>query len=110
MTAEGRSDMDFGRNLKEIRERSGYTQRQVADRLHVTPAAVSKWERNTNEPNMRQITKMCEMFGCSIPDLVQVEETFLSGEELELLNLYRKVPYDVQEIVLTILRSRLEEK
>ena len=102
--------MNFGRNLKEIRERSGYTQRQVADRLGVTPAAISKWERNTNEPNMGQITKMCDMFRCSIADLVQYEEILLSGEERELLNMYRKVPYDVQEIVLTILRSRLKEQ
>ncbi len=102
--------MDFGRNLKEIRERSGFTQRQVADRLKVTPAAVSKWERNTNEPNMGQITKMCDMFGCTIADLIMYDEVLLSGEERELLSMYRRVPYDVQEIVLTILRSRLEDK
>ena len=102
--------MNFGRNIKEIRERAGYTQRQVADRLQVTPAAVSKWERNTNEPNIGQVTKMCEMFGCTIQELLQVEEKFLSGEEIELLSMYRRVPCDVQEIVLTILRSRVKEQ
>jgi transcriptional regulator with XRE-family HTH domain len=102
--------MNLGRNIKEMRERTGYTQRQVADRLQVTPAAVSKWERNTNEPNIGQVTKMCDMFGCTIQELLQVEEKFLSGEEIELLSMYRKVPYDVQEIVLTILRSRVKEQ
>ena len=102
--------MNLGRNIKDMRERTGFTQRQVADRLQVTPAAVSKWERNTNEPNIGQVTKMCDMFGCTLAELLEVEEKYLSGEEIELVSLYRKVPYDIQEVVLTILRSRVKEQ
>ena len=48
--------MDFGLNLKEIRKASGLTQKQVAERLGVTPQAVCKWERNVTEPDMATVS------------------------------------------------------
>lgn len=47
----------FGPFLKEARGRCGLTQMQLAERLHVSAAAVSKWER-----------------GKSLPDIAKVEE------------------------------------
>lgn len=100
--------MNFGMNLKNIRKATGYTQKQVADRLGLTAQAVSKWENNVNEPDMGQIAVMCLMFGCTTDDLTGHETAPLSAEERELVSLYRKVPEDVKDIVLTVLRSRTE--
>ena len=35
----------FGGFIADLRKAAGMTQKQVADRLHVTDRAVSKWER-----------------------------------------------------------------
>lgn len=35
----------FGGFIADLRKAVGMTQKQVADRLHVTDRAVSKWER-----------------------------------------------------------------
>lgn len=99
-----------GERIKRERERAGYTQKQVADRLGVTPAAISKWENDHNEPNMGQIGVMCLMFGCTTADLIGYEMAPYSAQERDLIRLFRNVPDDVREIVFTILRSRQEDR
>ena len=42
---------DFGIRLKELREKQNLTQKQVADKIGLTEAAVSSYERNIAQPN-----------------------------------------------------------
>ena len=37
--------------LKKFRKRAGYSQREVAEALHVTQGAVSSWEAGRWEPD-----------------------------------------------------------
>ena len=50
------------------------TQAELADRLHVTRQAVSKWESGKSVPDTGTLLTMAELFGVSV-------ETVLSGEE-----------------------------
>lgn len=38
--------------LKSIRKNNNLTQDEMAERLHITRQAVSRWEDGTTEPNM----------------------------------------------------------
>ena len=38
-------DMFIGENIRRLRREKGITQEVLAERLHVSAAAVSKWER-----------------------------------------------------------------
>lgn len=38
----------FGRFLRQARAEAGLTQTQLAEKLHVSTAAVSKWERGVS--------------------------------------------------------------
>ena len=42
----------FGAFIAELRRAEKLTQRQVADKLHVTDRAVSKWERGLSYPDV----------------------------------------------------------
>ena len=42
----------LGAKIAELRKRKGITQKQLAERLHVTDGAVSKWERGINYPDL----------------------------------------------------------
>ena len=41
---------DFGLRLKELRDRQSLTQKQVADKIGLTEAAISSYERNIAQP------------------------------------------------------------
>ncbi|MGG3450557.1 helix-turn-helix domain-containing protein [Domibacillus aminovorans] len=44
--------MELGDKLKKLRQENGYSQNQLADKLHVTAQAVSKWENNKSVPDV----------------------------------------------------------
>ena len=58
------------RQRKELRERRGLTQAQVADRLDVDRSTVTKWELTGNVPLRKYRRKLCELLGCTEAELL----------------------------------------
>ncbi len=56
--------------LKEMRERQGLTQTQIADRLEVDKSTVSKWESGDSTPLKKYRRKLCELLGCTEAELL----------------------------------------
>ncbi len=44
--------MTVGSIIKKHREANALTQRELAEMLHISPQAVSKWETNTSLPDI----------------------------------------------------------
>lgn len=63
--------MSLGENLQFLRKRDNITQEQLAERLDVSRQSVSKWESDTTYPEMDKLLQLCQMFHCSMDDLVQ---------------------------------------
>lgn len=42
----------LGGRIAELRKKKGITQKELAERLHVTDGAVTKWERGINYPDL----------------------------------------------------------
>ena len=61
----------IGENIKKMRAEKGYTQKELADLLHVTAQAVSRWENGEAEPSIGTITEMADIFGVSTDDLIK---------------------------------------
>ncbi len=61
------------KNIAELRQMSGMTQIDLAERLNYTDKAVSKWERGESLPDVTVL--------CQIADLFQVSLDFLVREE-----------------------------
>ena len=53
MGAEGMTmdNLQTGAFIRELRKEQGMTQKELADRLHITDRAVSKWERGLCAPD-----------------------------------------------------------
>lgn len=65
--------MKIGANIRALRQRGGMTQEQVAAKLGVTYQAVSKWENDTNTPDIALLPEIAELFGVSIDALFSRE-------------------------------------
>lgn len=50
--------MELGNKIKEARKAVKMTQQELADRMGVSKSTVSKWESNTNIPNVKVITEI----------------------------------------------------
>lgn len=61
-------------NLKRLRKIHHLTQDELADILNVDRSAVSKWEREINEPSVSQLAKIAEHFKISVDELTGVKK------------------------------------
>ena len=68
----------IGGKLYSLRVAKRMTQEQLAAVLSVSPAAVSKWERNLANPSIEMLWALADYFECSIDELVGREEKRLT--------------------------------
>lgn len=74
--------MDYekiGSFIAKKRRQKGMTQLQLAELLHVTDRAVSKWERGKSFPDPSLLRDLCEALDITITELFEGEEVQLSA-------------------------------
>ncbi len=75
--------MGVGPKIKELRVKAGLTQKDLADKLHVTYQAVSRWEKGDAEPSISTMKEMCDILNCSIEELLEMENKEEKQEEVK---------------------------
>ena len=73
--------MEFNEKLQELRKKSGMTQEELAQRLYVSRAAVSKWESGRGYPNIDSLKEIAKCFSVSIDALLSGDEVLTIAEE-----------------------------
>lgn len=63
----------IGNNIKKLRTQRGMTQKNLADRLFVSPQAVSRWENNEVEPSLGTITELAKIFNVTTDQILGAE-------------------------------------
>ena len=56
-------------SLKAARINAGMTQTDVCIQLGIRRGTLSRWENGKNYPNVKQMQKLCELYGVKIEDL-----------------------------------------
>lgn len=62
--------ISMGGKLYSLRMAKRMSQEQLAAVLGISPAAVSKWERNLSKPSIEMLWTLADFFACSIDELV----------------------------------------
>lgn len=62
--------MKFGNKLIKLRKEKGLSQEELAEKLNVSRQSVSKWESNNTYPETDKIVQICNIFDCSMDDLI----------------------------------------
>lgn len=60
----------IGDNIKKLREKYEISQKELADKLQLSRAAITLYEQNKREPNITTLNKLAEIFYCSVDDIV----------------------------------------
>lgn len=60
----------FGENLKTLRKQKGFSQEELATRLHVVRQTISKWEKNLSVPDADTLIRLAEILEVSVSDLL----------------------------------------
>lgn len=63
-------EKNLGKFLKDLRTRNGYTQKELADILIVTPQTVSKWELNYSTPSLEILLEMSKLYGVTTDEII----------------------------------------
>lgn len=67
--------MSFRDNLQHLRASRNMTQEQLAMLVGVSRQSVTKWEAERAYPEMDKLLKLCQIFGCTLDDLVSGDLT-----------------------------------
>ena len=65
--------VDFGNRLKELRQRAGMTQKQLAEKLGVTSSVVSYYELSERNPAPDVVVKLASIFHVTADYLLGIE-------------------------------------
>lgn len=61
----------MGSFLAALRKASGFTQRQLAERLNVSDKAISRWERDECAPDLSLIPVLAEIYGVTSDEILR---------------------------------------
>lgn len=111
------------------REKSGMTQREVAEQLNVKETTYANWEKGRAQPNVDTIYSLCKLFNESFDEWLGLKPSYsdskpsslvfcdsftdfsdystvnLSPDEKKLLSLWRQASHEGQQAALAVLST-----
>ena len=76
-----------GPMIRRLREAKGLTQLKLAEKLHVSDKAVSKWETGRGYPDIALIEALAEALGVSVTELLAGEDVINTNKAFNMLRL-----------------------
>ena len=86
-----------GQLIAQLRKEKSMTQQDLADKLHITNTAVSKWERGLSFPGVDILEKLAEELGITVMDI-------LAGE------VCKKTEEKISEISIDVMRTEKKKR
>ena len=77
--------MELRENLRRLRKEANLTQEALAEKLHVSGQAVSKWERGESYPEITLLPELAEVFHVTIDALLR-RQTLTEKEIAEIVD------------------------
>ena len=106
----------FAKNLAKYLNRSGKSQREMADIVGVSSSTFNEWLKAKKYPRIDKIEFLANYFGILKSDLIEEtddkkissDELVLTEGEKALIKLLRRVPVQEQPIVIEKILSALD--
>lgn len=76
----------MGHKLKELRQKTGLTQAQLAGRLNISASAVGMYEQGRREPDNHTLSKICKTLDASGDYILDLKDE--NDSEIESAEIY----------------------
>lgn len=86
--------MNFGENLRRLRQQKHYTQEYVAEKLSVSAQAVSRWECSTTFPDILLLPNIARLYCVTVDDLFKEQSVSYENYAHRLLAVYEQTRND----------------
>lgn len=84
-------ELNIGMNIKRLRLAKGLTQEQLAELLHISSAAVSKWEAKNTYPDITMLFPLANVFDVSVDELMGYDAAKMKNEIERILAEYQQL-------------------
>lgn len=99
----------IGCRIREVREAAGITQQEMADRLCIAAATMSRFESGAITPKTATLVAMGKALGVSPSVFLESKELagVPDGDEASLLDQYRKLAPQYRRVVRSLISAML---
>lgn len=93
---------EFAERFERLRQDRGYTQQKIAEKLGVTPQAVSKWENGTSLPDVEMVRFIAQLLDCTTDYLLNHQASAISQYDQESVQRKMEIENVIQMDVLKL--------
>ena len=91
---------EVSKNIKKLRKRNAWSQRQAAEQLNISVPAFSKIETGTTDLNISRLNQIARLFKVSPMQLLAKEEDPMALHALNVGQLKKQIAKKEAEIIL----------
>ena len=106
--------VDVGERLRKIRKAVRLTQKEVAQKVHMTQSYIAGIENNTHKPSLSALQMIADALHVDIAELVGSEvtnqDTGLSDDEAHLITMYRSLSDKKKTLTISMVSELLPSK
>ena len=97
--------MEFNEKLQKLRKRNGLTQEELAEKLYVSRAAISKWESGKGYPSIDSLKALSQFFSVTLDELLSSDEilTIANEEKNQTKNHFCDLTFGLLDISVILL-------
>lgn len=63
--------INFGTNLKALREKKNFSQEELARKLQISRQSISKWEKGISYPSILYLIPLTKILDCTLEELLK---------------------------------------
>lgn len=99
--------MQIGSRLTVIRKRYGYTQKELASKLHLSQQVVSNIERGTTTPDVNFLQAAADLYQISMDDLIgrEINRDNIDSIEKQIMSIVEKMDDTGKELSLGLVNQ-----
>ncbi len=84
--------MKFAKNLTRLRKQANLSQDKLAEQLHITRQAISKWESGLSTPDLETLLALCEILNVTPNQLLLENDSESAGAHSDESSITDKTP------------------